>query len=250
VPAISPFRVSLLGATKSDSDSKLNSVEMPANVTEPLTEAMQHYLREVYKLEADGTRATTTSVAEAMEVSAASASVMLKRLAALGLLEHVPYRGVALTDDGRRVALEVIRHHRLLEQYLAETLGVPLDQVHAEADRLEHALSEEVEKRIDALLGYPTHDPHGHPIPDAELRLAPAGSYRTIASLEPGDTALVAHVPDGDAELLRYLNALGLVPGNGVQVAGHAPFGGPVTLRTDTGEHAISRELAESVGIA
>jgi DtxR family transcriptional regulator, Mn-dependent transcriptional regulator len=223
---------------------------MPANVTEPLTEAMQHYLREVYKLEADGTRATTTSVAEAMEVSAASASVMLKRLAALGLLEHVPYRGVALTDDGRRVALEVIRHHRLLEQYLAETLGVPLDQVHAEADRLEHALSEEVEKRIDALLGYPTHDPHGHPIPDAELRLAPAGSYRTIASLEPGDTALVAHVPDGDAELLRYLNALGLVPGNGVQVAGHAPFGGPVTLRTDTGEHAISRELAESVGIA
>jgi DtxR family transcriptional regulator, Mn-dependent transcriptional regulator len=250
VPAISPFRVSLLGATKSDSDSKLNWVEMPANVTEPLTEAMQHYLREVYKLEAAGTRATTTSVAEAMEVSAASASVMLKRLAALGLLEHVPYRGVALTDDGRRVALEVIRHHRLLEQYLAETLGVPLDQVHAEADRLEHALSEEVEKRIDALLGYPTHDPHGHPIPDAELRLAPGGAYRTIVSLAPGEAALVAFVPDGDADLLRYLNALGLVPGNAVRVVAQAPFGGPVTLRTDTGEHAISRELAESVGIA
>jgi DtxR family transcriptional regulator, Mn-dependent transcriptional regulator len=223
---------------------------MPANVTEPLTEAIQHYLREVYKLEAAGTRATTTSVAAAMEVSAASASAMLKRLAALGLLEHIPYRGVALTDEGRRVALEVIRHHRLLEQYLAETLGVPIDQVHEEADRLEHALSEEVEKRIDASLGYPTHDPHGHPIPDAELRLAPGGSYRTIGSLEPGEASLVAHVPDGDAELLRYLNGLGLVPGNRVEAMAHAPFGGPVTLRTDTGEHAISRELADSIGIA
>jgi len=223
---------------------------MPTNVTEPLTEAIQHYLREVYKLEAAGTRATTTNVAEAMEVSAASASAMLKRLAALDLLEHIPYRGVALTDEGRRVALEVIRHHRLLEQYLAETLGVPIDQVHEEADRLEHALSEEVEKRIDASLGYPTHDPHGHPIPDAELRLAPGVSYRTIGSLEPGEASLVAHVPDGDAELLRYLNGLGLVPGNKIEVAAHAPFGGPVTLRTDTGEHAISRELAESIGVA
>lgn len=222
---------------------------MGANLSEPLTEAIQHYLREVYKLEAAGSRATTTSVAEAMEVSAASASTMLKRLAGLGLVEHIPYRGVALTDDGRRVALEVIRHHRLLEQYLAETLGVPLEEVHAEADRLEHALSEEVEQRIDAVLGYPTHDPHGHPIPDAELRLAPGGSHRTIVSLEPGQTALVARVPDGDAALLRYLRSLGLVPGRRVEVASHAPFAGPVTLRTDTGEHAISRELAESIGI-
>jgi DtxR family transcriptional regulator, Mn-dependent transcriptional regulator len=221
-----------------------------ANATEPLTEAIQHYLREIYKLEAAGGRATTTSVAEAMEVSAPSASAMVKRLAALELVEHVPYRGIALTDDGRRVALEVIRHHRLLEQYLAERLGVPLDQVHAEADRLEHALSEEVEKRIDALLGYPTHDPHGHPIPDAELRLVSTVSYRTITSLEVGEAALVAHVPDGDAELLRYLHGLGLVPGGRIEVAAHAPFGGPVTVRTDAGEHAISRELAAVIGIA
>jgi DtxR family transcriptional regulator, Mn-dependent transcriptional regulator len=229
-------------------DSKLNP-GMGASTAEPLTEAIQHYLREVYKLEAAGTRATTTSVAEAMEVSAPSASAMLKRLATLGLVEHIPYRGVALTDDGRRVALEVIRHHRLLEQYLAERLDVPLDQVHAEADRLEHALSEQVEQRIDALLGYPTHDPHGHPIPDAEL-LVPAGSYRTIVSLEPGEAGLVAHVPDGDANLLRYLHGLGLVPGSRIEVAEHAPFGGPVTFRTDEGEHAISRELAQSIGIA
>jgi DtxR family Mn-dependent transcriptional regulator len=221
-----------------------------ANATAPLTESTQHYLREIYKLEAAGSRATTTSVAEAMEVSAPSASAMVKRLAALELVEHVPYRGIALTADGRRVALEVIRHHRLLEQYLAERLGVPLDQVHAEADRLEHALSEEVEKRLDALLGYPTHDPHGHPIPDAELRLVSAASDRTITSLEPGKAALVSDVPDGDAELLRYLHHLGLLPGSTIEVAAHAPFGGPVTVRTDAGEHAISRELAGSIGVA
>ena len=223
---------------------------MPINAAEPLTEAIQHYLREIYKLEAAGSRATTTNVAEAMEVSAASASAMLKRLAGLELVEHVPYRGVALTDQGRQAALEVIRHHRLLEQYLAERLGVPLDQVHGEADRLEHALSEEVEKRIDALLGYPTHDPHGHPIPDAELRLVTAAGDRTIASLEPGATARVAHVPDDDAELLRYLHGLGLVPGRSIEVTANAPFGGPVTFRTGEGEHAIARELAQSIGVA
>jgi DtxR family Mn-dependent transcriptional regulator len=223
---------------------------MPANATEPLSEAIQHYLREIYKLEAAGSRATTTEVAESMEVSAASASAMLKRLATLGLVEHIPYRGVALTDRGRQAALEVIRHHRLLEQYLAERLGVPLEQVHGEADRLEHALSEEVERRIDALLGYPTHDPHGHPIPDAELRLVSPTDDRTIASLEPGATARVAHVPDGDAELLGYLHGLGLVPGRSIEVTANAPFGGPVTFRTEEGEHAIARELAQSIGIA
>ncbi len=222
---------------------------MSAKTTEPLTEAIQHYVREIYKLESAGARATTSSVAQAMQVSPASASVMLKRLAALDLVEHVPYRGVALTDAGRRVALELIRHHRLLERYLAEVLGVPLDQLHAEADRLEHALSEELERRIDALLGYPTHDPHGHPIPDAKLRLAPAASDRTLLSLEPGEAAVIAHVPDGDAELLRYLHGLGLVPGRRIEVTAQAPFGGPVTLRAGKGEHAISRELAEAIGV-
>ena len=167
----------------------------------------------------------------------------------LGLAEHTPYRGVVLTDAGRRVALEVIRHHRLLEQYLAETLGVPLDQVHAEADRLEHALSEEVEKRIDALLGHPTHDPHGHPIPDADLNVGTIGG-RTLRALAPGRAGEVAHVPDGDVELLRYLQRLELVPGRRIEVKENAPFEGPVTFRSEEGEHAISRELAQSIGIA
>jgi DtxR family Mn-dependent transcriptional regulator len=136
---------------------------------EPLTEAIQHYLREIYKLGQTDQRVSVTALARAQEVSPASASAMVKKLAALGLAEHAPYRGVSLTPAGERVALEVIRHHRLLELYLAETLGVDVEDVHEEADRLEHAISEELEARIDRALGYPTHDPHGDPIPDANL---------------------------------------------------------------------------------
>ena len=137
---------------------------------EPLTEAIQHYLRELYKLGQDDTRVSVTALARAQHVSPASASAMVKKLAALQLVEHAPYRGISLTPAGERVALEVIRHHRLLELYLAETLGVAVEEVHDEADRLEHAISEELEARIDRALGFPTHDPHGDPIPDANLR--------------------------------------------------------------------------------
>jgi DtxR family Mn-dependent transcriptional regulator len=213
----------------------------------PLSDAIQDYLREVYKLETAGERPTTSTVAAAMEVSAPSASVMLKRMAALGLVEHTPYRGVALSDTGRRVALEIVRHHRLLEQYLAETLGVPVENVHGEADRLEHALSEELERLIDAKLGHPTHDPHGHPIPDADLKLAPSPA-RSLLELEPGEHATIRHVPDRDTELLRYLSELGLLPGCSVVLERVEPFGGPLTLRSATGEHAISRELAGAIG--
>ncbi len=136
---------------------------------EPLSEAIQHYLREIYKLGVGGGRVSVTALARAQHVSPASASAMVKKLDALGLAHHERYRGVALTAAGERVAVEVIRHHRLLELYLAETLGVHVDDVHDEADRLEHALSEELEARIDQALGYPTHDPHGDPIPDANL---------------------------------------------------------------------------------
>jgi DtxR family Mn-dependent transcriptional regulator len=136
---------------------------------EPLTEAIQHYLREIYKLGDKGEPVSVTALARAQEVSPASASAMVKKLAALGLAEHEPYRGISLTPAGERGALEVIRHHRLLELYLAETLGVHVDDVHEEADKLEHVISEELEARIDKALGFPTHDPHGDPIPDANL---------------------------------------------------------------------------------
>jgi DtxR family Mn-dependent transcriptional regulator len=138
-----------------------------------LSEAIQDYLKEIYKLQATGGRATTTQLAKAMRVAPSSATAMLKKLAALKLLRHERYRGVILTPAGEKAAIEVIRHHRLLEQYLSETLGLPVDEVHAEADRLEHALSEELEARIDESLGFPTHDPHGDPIPGADLSWPP-----------------------------------------------------------------------------
>ena len=143
-----------------------------------LSDAIQDYLKEIYKLQAAGERATTSAIARRMGVAPSSATSMLKKLAVLDLADHAPYRDVELTDAGMKIALEVIRHHRLLEQYLAETLGVGVDAVHAEADRLEHVLSEELEERIDRSLGYPTHDPHGDPIPDAALNWPVADTSR------------------------------------------------------------------------
>ena len=146
----------------------------------PLSEAIQDYLKAIYKLQDEKGRVTITAVARDQHVSAASASAMLKKLGALGLLDHEPYRGARLTQAGERVAVEVIRHHRLLELYLAETLGLDVDNVHDEADRLEHVISEELEARIDSALGFPTHDPHGDPIPDANLEW-PTPGRRTAA---------------------------------------------------------------------
>lgn len=214
-----------------------------------LTVAVQDYLKAIYVLESTGERVTTSALARRMGVSAPSATAMTKRLDELGLVERLPYRGVALTDEGRRGALEVVRHHRLLERYLVDRLGLSLDQVHAEAELLEHALSEELEAKIDAELGFPTHDPHGDPIPDSELRLV-HGISRSLLDLEPGARGSVARVPDGDSDLLRYLGELGLVPDASVEVVAHAPFGGPVTVRTPSGEHAISRELADRIAAA
>jgi DtxR family transcriptional regulator, Mn-dependent transcriptional regulator len=214
-----------------------------------LTVAVQDYLKAIYGLESAGERVTTSALARRMAVSAPSATAMTKRLDELGLVERLPYRGVALTEEGRRAALEVLRHHRLLERYLVDRLGLALDEVHAEAELLEHALSEELEAKIDAELGYPTHDPHGDPIPDRELRLV-HGESRTLLDLEPGSHGSIARVPDGDSELLRYLGELGLVPDASVEVLAQAPFGGPVTVRTASGEHAISRELADRIAAA
>ena len=214
-----------------------------------LSAAIQDYLKEIYKLQASGQRATTTAIAKDMGVAPSSVTSMVKKLAALELLEHEPYRGFHLTDDGEKVALEVIRHHRLLEQYLAETLGLPIDAVHAEADRLEHVISEELEARIDEQLGYPTHDPHGDPIPDARLKVA-LQDLRSLDVLEPGEEATVRRIPDGDAELLRYLAGLTLVPGRRVTMRRSEPFGGPLTVDVEGSEHAISRELAERIGVS
>jgi DtxR family transcriptional regulator, Mn-dependent transcriptional regulator len=219
------------------------------SATQSLSDSIQDYVKEIYKLQGESERATTSAIAERMDVAASSATAMVKKLTALGLAAHEPYRGVVLTGAGEAVAIEVIRHHRLLEQYLAETLGLSIDAVHAEADRLEHALSEELEALIDASLGYPTHDPHGDPIPDAELRID-TQKLGSLEALEEGEEAIVRRVPDGDPGLLRYLDELGLVPGRRVRLRTVAPFQGPVTVEIDGRESAISRDLAARISVA
>jgi DtxR family transcriptional regulator, Mn-dependent transcriptional regulator len=215
--------------------------------TSTLSRSVQDYVKELYKLQADG-RASTSALAERMGVAPASATAMLKKLAQLGLAEHEPYHGARLTPEGERVAIEMIRHHRLLEEYLSKSLGLPLDAVHAEADRLEHAISEELEAAIDASLGFPTHDPHGDPIPSAALELD-RSAHGTLADLEAGGDAVVRHVPDSDRDLLRYLDELGLVPGERVEVVSRQPFDGPIFVRARGADHAISRDLAARIGV-
>jgi DtxR family Mn-dependent transcriptional regulator len=214
-----------------------------------LTDAIQDYVKEIYKLQAAGTRVTTSALAGRLGVSPPSATAMVKKLAALGLVEHKRYRGALLTPKGEKVALEVIRHHRLLEQYLSQTLGLPIDALHDEADRLEHALSEELEAHIDRTLGYPTHDPHGDPIPGPDLKLV-VSQAMPLSALEPGAKATVSRVPDGDGELLRYLSELKLTPGRRIEVREAAPFEGPLTVRVAGADHAISRELAARIAVS
>jgi DtxR family Mn-dependent transcriptional regulator len=214
-----------------------------------LSVAIQDYVKEIYKLQSTGQRATTTVIAKRMGVAPSSATSMLKKLAALGLAEHAPYRGVTLSESGMKIALEVIRHHRLLEQYLAETLGLPIDALHEEADRLEHVISEELEARIDEQLGFPTHDPHGDPIPDAGLNVDRT-TLRSLEALVPGEEATVQRIPDADAGLVRYLAELMLLPGRKVTMRRSEPYGGPVTVDIAGSEHAISRELAGQIGVS
>jgi len=212
------------------------------------SESVQDYLKAIWKLERDGP-ATTSALAAELGVTPASATAMVKKLAGLGLVEHERYRGVRLTPSGERAALEVIRHHRLLELYLMKALGLGLDEVHAEAERLEHYLSEDLESRIDAALGHPTHDPHGDPIPTAELELV-ADDSRWLTEVADGTEAVVSRVPDGDPELLRYLASLGIVPDQPIVLVGRAPFAGPVTIEIGGARHAIGLAVAEQIRVS
>jgi DtxR family transcriptional regulator, Mn-dependent transcriptional regulator len=217
-------------------------------MTNQLTAALEDYLKEIYKLQAASGRATTSALATRRGVAPASATAMVGKLAALGLVEHERYRGAVLTQSGERAAVEIIRHHRLLEQYLAEALGLGIDAVHAEADRLEHYLSEELEARIDESLGFPTHDPHGHPIPDGDLNVEQL-EPRKLSSLVPGEAAVIRRVPDADADILRYLADLRLLPGERVELRASSPFDGPVTVAVAGVERSIAREMADLISV-
>lgn len=216
---------------------------------------MQDYLKGIYMLSKELGSAEpvpTSALADRLGVTPASATNMLKKLDSLGLVSHANYRGAALTEPGRKIALEVIRHHRLLETYLAEALGVPWDQVHAEAEVLEHFLSEELEERIAAQLGHPEFDPHGHPIPTKDGAV-PEHSEQLLWEASEGSSVAVERVSDAEAEALRYLGSIGILPGAAVEIVGRGPLAGPLYVKVQAGSddvHALSKELAEAVWVA
>ena len=214
-----------------------------------LSSAVQDYAKAIYALERRaGEAVTTNALAERLGVTPGSASGMVKRLAELGLVEHEPYRGVQLTDDGRRVALEVIRHHRLLELYLVQSLGVPWDRVHEEAEVLEHVLSEELEELIAAKLGNPTHDPHGDPIPTRELTIEEEPT-QSLQSLQAAATGRFTRVSDSDPEMLRFLADRGISPGDSFEVIDKQPFGGPLFIRFGDNVHVLGGDLAKAMRV-
>jgi DtxR family transcriptional regulator, Mn-dependent transcriptional regulator len=215
-----------------------------------LSSAVQDYAKAIYALEsrAPGVAVSTNALASRLSVTPASASNMVKKLDSLGLVSHVPYRGVHLTPQGLKVALEVLRHHRLLELYLAETLGVPWDRVHDEAEVLEHVLSEELEDLIAAKLGNPTHDPHGDPIPTRDGRVA-EGATDSLQALEKGVSGCFVRVSDSDPEMLRYLAARGIAPGATLEVVDKQPFDGPLFVRFGDEVHVIGGALAHAMRV-
>jgi DtxR family transcriptional regulator, Mn-dependent transcriptional regulator len=213
------------------------------------SEAVEDYAKAIYALadRQDGP-VGTSALAERLGVSPGTVTAMLKRLDELGLARYEPYHGVTLTAAGERVALEVIRHHRLIEAFLAEDLEMPWDRVHDEAEVLEHYISEDLERRIADKLGNPSLDPHGDPIPTSELALA-ADRTTALKELEPGEVATFARVSDSDPKMLRYLAERGIRPGVRVRVTGVQPFGGPVVVEVDGREHALGGELAEKMRV-
>jgi DtxR family transcriptional regulator, Mn-dependent transcriptional regulator len=213
------------------------------------TPAVEDYAKAIFALESRSAEpVSTNALAERLEITPGSVSAMLKRLGELGVITHEPYRGVRLTADGRRIALEVIRHHRLIESFLAEALGMSWDRIHAEAEVLEHVISEDLEELIAAKLGHPTVDPHGDPIPSADLELREPMTRR-MESLQPGDEGLFVRVSDSDPEMLRYLADRGISPGERFVVRDRQPFGGPLFVIFGDQEHAIGGELAGAMRV-
>jgi DtxR family Mn-dependent transcriptional regulator len=215
-----------------------------------VSDAVENYVKAIYALQrrGEGGPVATSALAQRLGVTPASASGMVKKLAERGLARHAPYRGVELSEAGELLALEVLRHHRLLELYLAETLGVPWDRVHDEAEVLEHVLSEELEEIIAAKLGDPTRDPHGDPIPTRDGRVEEAETV-ALDTLAPGDRGRFVRVSDHDPEMLRYLTARGISPGDGFEVVDRQPFEGPLFARFGGEVHVLGGGLARAMRV-
>lgn len=211
-----------------------------------LSQAVEDYLKVIYKLQPEGEPVSTSDIARAMDVSSASVTNMIKRLAQLGLVEYESYRGVTVTETGEKVALEIIRHHRLLELYLREVMGYSWDKIHEEAEHLEHHISEEFEEKLDELLGYPTHDPHGDPIPTREGEMAEF-TTDALSEMEAGTSVVVQRVSDTDPEMLSYLEEVGLLPGTSVHILEKGPFHGPIRVRIGEHERVVGHRIASNV---
>jgi DtxR family Mn-dependent transcriptional regulator len=222
----------------------------PASANEALSArispAIEDYLKAIYTLQLAQPQVTTSLLAEHLGFKPASVTGMLKTLADLHLVSYTPYHGVELTSAGQRIALEVVRHHRLIELYLVEALGYSWDEVHDEAEALEHVISEKLEARIAARLGHPSFDPHGDPIPTVEGTL-PIGEDTSLADMAVGERGEIVRVCDQHPERLRYLAGLGLVPGATLAVVASAPFDGPVSVRIGDVVHPIDRRLAREI---
>jgi len=226
----------------------INTVADDAVATPKITHAMEDYLKVAYRLQQGGGPVSTQRLADELGISGPSVTNMVKRLHDLQLVSHTRYHGMELTASGQRIALEVLRHHRLLELYLKESLGYDWDQVHDEAERLEHHVSEELEARMDSILGFPKVDPHGDPIPSREGIIASVPATRLV-DLDAGDRARVSRVSDRDPDQLRYLGELGLYPGVEINVEEKLPFDGPIRIAIGTATHIIGRTLAAAVNV-
>jgi len=197
-----------------------------------LTVSIQDYLKHIYELTESGESASTTALAAKLKVSAPSVTGMIQKLASSkpALVEYQKHQGATLSKEGRKVALEMIRHHRLIEAWLVQTLGYSWDEVHEEAERLEHVISEDFERRIAAAMGDPKRDPHGELIPTADLKM-PVDESTPLSAIRPGHTATVQRVKASDPELLRYLEELGLIPGAQIEINEHSPFDHNLTIK-------------------
>lgn len=213
-----------------------------------LTQAMENYLKAIFEILEHYDRATTSLIAQSIGIASSSVTAMIKKLAELNLVTHQPYQGVRLTAVGEKTALEIVRHHRLLELYLAEALGVPWDLVHDEADKLEHVLSEDLEDRIDAALGSPTVDPHGSPIPARDGTVSRVEACY-LADITAGETVCVVEVGDRDPEFLRYLGELELYPGTRIEVVRVEPYDGPFVIRNGDREIILGRAAAKEIRV-
>lgn len=213
-----------------------------------LTAAMEDYLKAIYHLADEGEPATTVVLAERLGVAAPSVTHMVKRMHEMGLVLHSPYHGIELTPTGKAAAIEVVRHHRLIELYLTEFLDMPWERVHEEAERLEHVLSEDLESRMADKLGQPSVDPHGHPIPSHDGAVSALPSL-SLWNVPPGSRAIIAQVSDRDPALLSHLAQLGLVPGATIEIRETSPYSGTQTVATGRDQHVIGAELARSIRV-